>query len=55
MKGGPKYSKAARQGGCGGCSFPWLDWNNVTHYGRTDFDGDDHWSVDVIIGKTVLL
>ena len=40
----PSDTKSSH-GSCGGCTFPWLDWNNVTHYGCTDFDGDDHWSV----------
>ena len=44
-KGEPSPSEELSHGSCGGCSFPWMDWNNVTHYGCTDFDGDDHWSV----------
>ena len=40
-KGEPSPSEESSHGSCGGCTFPWLDWNNDTHYGCTDFDEDD--------------
>ena len=39
--GEPSPSEDSSHGSCGGCTFPWLDWNNDTHYGCTDFDEDD--------------
>ena len=44
-KGEPSPSEESSHGSCNGCTFPWMDWNNNTHYGCTDFDGDNHWSV----------
>ena len=44
-KGEPSPSEESSHGSCNGCTFPWMDWNNDTHYGCTDFDGDAHWSV----------
>ena len=44
-KGEPSPSEESSHGSCNGCTFPWMDWNNDTHYGCTDFDGDNHWSV----------
>ena len=49
QKGDPSRVRGGtNHGTCGGCSFPWQDWNNVTHYGCTNFDGDAHWWIQKI-------
>ena len=44
-EGEPSPSEESSHGSCGGCTFPWLDWHNNTHYACTDFDGDYNYKL----------
>ena len=53
-KGSPSVP-GDRDGGCGGCTFPWKDYNGVTHDACTDFDGDAHWCGDTMMMMMIVM